>query len=389
MPNQIDSYGLQVKSNAELVTQITDALKLVYGADINVDSDSPDGQFIGIMAQVMTDMLELLLTTYNTFDPDEASGTVLDKRVAINGITRTAGTYTLTEVSITTDRSLNLVGLSDPANGTPFTVADGNGNEYYLIDNVSLTAGTTSLNFRAKNIGAVEVLQNTITNQVTITLGVTLVNNPLAPTSIGINEESDVALKIRRTKSYFLQAVGPADAILAALLEVAGVTDAVVLENDTGAPVSGIPAKSIWAIVENGDDDDVAQAIYAKKTVGCGTFGAETITVTRPNAQTIDINFDRPLYEDLYIEFAMTPIIPGRVFDLDYIKEQLVLAMQFGIGTGTDNNAVIQQLFIIEPGAIYTQVGISLTSSGYTETLGNTDKQSKFTLSVANIDILP
>jgi uncharacterized phage protein gp47/JayE len=387
MPNQIDSYGLTIKDNAELVTAITDAIKGVYGSDISVESDSPDGQLIGIIAQVMTDMLELLVTAFNTFDPDEASGTILDKRVAINGITRTAGTYTLTKVSITADRSLNLIGLSDTEQGIPFTVSDGSGNEFYLVDNESITTGTASLDFRAKDIGAVEVLQNTITNQVTITLGVTTVNNPLAATSVGLNEETDVALKIRRAKSYFLQAAGPADAVQAALLELDGVTDALVLENDTGTEADGIPANSIWAIVENGTDADIAQAIYVKKPAGCATFGGETVTVDRPNSQTIDINFDRPLNEDLYIEFTMTPKIAGQTFDEDYIKAQLVLALEFSIGAGIDNNEIIKQLFIIEPDAIYTAVGVSLTSTGYTETLDNTDKQSKFTLAVGDIDI--
>jgi hypothetical protein len=45
------------------------------------------------------------------FDPDNAVGVVLDQRVAINGIQRQAGTYTVTPITVVTSQSVNLYGL--------------------------------------------------------------------------------------------------------------------------------------------------------------------------------------------------------------------------------------------------------------------------------------
>jgi uncharacterized phage protein gp47/JayE len=390
MPNQITDNGLEIKTNTEIIEDIKTDFKSVYGDDINVDSDTPDGQMINIFSQVVTDMLELLVIVYNSFDPDEVSGVTLDQRVAMNGIKRTAGTYTMAPVSITVDRAMTLYGL-DQNTETVFTVSDGTGNEFYLETTYSFTGSfpqTQSLSFRAAEIGMVDVLQNTITNQVTITLGVTAVNNPLVATSIGINEETDVQLKIRREKSFMLPSLGASESVRATLLEVENVTDAYVFENDTNSSIGSVPAHSIWAIVENGTDEDVASAIYEKKSAGCGMYGGETYTLSRPNGQTIDVKFDRAIDEDLYIEFTLQGNSPEITFDEDYIKEQLAEQLMYALGQKANSNDIAKILFAIEPDGIYTAIGVSLTDGSYDEgPLSNTDVQHKFVVSIANITI--
>ena len=74
MTDVVDSNGLQVSSNAELVSQLTTSFQSIYGNDINVDQNSPDGQMINIFAQGGTDIRELLVQLYNSFDPDICSG---------------------------------------------------------------------------------------------------------------------------------------------------------------------------------------------------------------------------------------------------------------------------------------------------------------------------
>jgi uncharacterized phage protein gp47/JayE len=387
MPNQINDDGLEIKTNQEIIDDIVSDLKDVYGSDINTDSDSPDGQNINIFAQVITDMLEALVSVFNSFNPDNASGVILDQRVAINGISRTAGTYTIAPVSITVDRSLTLYGLDQDVEDV-FTVSDNEGNQFYLQETVALDTETASLSFRAKDIGSVEVMQNTITNQITIVLGVTSVNNPLVATSIGIDEETDGQLKMRRVKSYFLQAQSPAEAVQAALLDVDGVTDAYVFENDTGSAIGDVPAHSVWCIVENGTDEDVAAAIYGKKSAGCGMYGTESYVLDRPNGQSIEVFFDRAINEDLYIEFTIQGRTAGVTFDEDNIKEQLAALLVYGLGEQSNANDIEKIMFEIEPKAIVTAVGVSLTDGSYAEgPLSPSDIQHKLVTGTALITI--
>ena len=53
-------------------------------------------------------------------DPDQAQGRVLDQRIAINGLERKGGTYTVTPVNITVDREVSLVGLDGRKAGPGF-----------------------------------------------------------------------------------------------------------------------------------------------------------------------------------------------------------------------------------------------------------------------------
>lgn len=61
MPDIIDENGLQVKTFDEILQELKDGLRAIYGNDINLDQNSPDGQMVGIIAQVATDLRELLV----------------------------------------------------------------------------------------------------------------------------------------------------------------------------------------------------------------------------------------------------------------------------------------------------------------------------------------
>lgn len=384
MPNQIDNYGLQVNTHAETLAALTAALQAIYGTDINLDSSSPDGQNIQIFAQSVTDILELLNEINNSFDVESANGVILDQRVALNGISRKQGAFTITPISITVDRALTLPGLdADVAdiNGTGFTVADDAGNEWILATTHAFgAAGTASLSFRAKNIGLVETTLNTITNQVTVTTGVTAVNNPAAATTIGSDEESDVELKIRRINSYKLQAQNNADAVEAAILTVPAVTSALVVEDDG--------AHTIWCIVEGGAAAVIAETIYAKASSGCGLVGDdESEVVTRINGLTKTIVFDRPIVDEIYIKFTLTPKTSGLVFDETGIAADLAAALTYGLNQRATIGDVVSAMAVIEPEAFLSVMGISANNTDWYDILTPSTAQHKFLVTAAKVAI--
>ena len=338
MPDNFDETGLTTKTLTEIIEELEDDYKDIYGNDINIDQNSADGQIINIQAQEGVDLRELLSSINNGFDPDQAEGRVLDQRVALNNITRNAGTFTLVPVEITVDQALNLIGLDDqsdelvPTVSNLYTVKDDAGNEFYLLASVSIVgAGTDSYSFRAANIGAVEVLVNTITTPVTIIAGVTNINNTAGASSQGVDEETDAALKVRRRASTSISAVGYLDAIEAALQDLDNVVTAIVLENNTDVTDGdGIPPHSIWAIIEGGDNIEIGTVIYAKKSSGSGMKGAVEVEITRPNGTLFTSKFDRPIDEDLYIRFNL--VLPGGVVDTDNLKELIVENITWGVG---------------------------------------------------------
>lgn len=395
MSDLLDATGLTLKTLAELRTELEDDLKAIYGEDINVDQNSQDGQSINIYCQGGIDIREVVQRVYSSFDPDEAEGRVLDQRVGINGIERNSGTFTYVDITFTIDQSMNLVGLDDQADEVDptvtnlYTVKDDEGNEFYLLESQSIIYPTTAdltFTFRAKEIGVVEVTPLTITTPVTIIAGVLSITNTSSANSVGVDEESDYDLKIRRRGSVALPASGYLDSIEAAILNVDDVTDAVVHENDTDSvDGDGIPAHGIWCIIEGGDDDEVALAIYKKKSSGSAMKGDEEVYVPRTRNRTFLIRFDRVVNQDLYIRFSIT--YTGGVYDATYIKQQIVQYVLWEMGKDASTDAIISFVKSINEDYIITGCQISDDGISWAETYSPTSKKHKFINDTANITI--
>ncbi len=344
MPDIIDASGLQVKTAAEITASLVSGMQGIYGADINVDQNSPDGQFIGIMTQMAVDIRELAVSVNSNFDPDTALGTILDQRVTYNHITRHGGTYTVQPIDIVTNATVDLQGLDadfDNPNATGYTVQDGSGNQFILAVSTTLTAGTNTLNFRAKTIGQVSVPINTITTPVTIVLGVTSVNNSSAPVSVGATEETDAQLRTRRQQSVALATTGYLNGLLGTVLNLDGVTEAVLYENDTGVTdANGIPDHCIWLIVAGGSSADIANALYEKKSYGANMRGAITVDIPTPSGSVFTAKWDQPVAENLYIRFSIQTTVAGFGFDDTAIKNYIVANLQYGIGQYAETSSI-------------------------------------------------
>jgi uncharacterized phage protein gp47/JayE len=391
LPDLFDANGLTIKTLTELVDEGTTDFQDIYGDDINIASDTPDGQIINIQAQAGVDQRELLEKINASFDPDQAEGVVLDQRIAINGLTRNAGSFTFQNIEIITNKALSLIGLDtqiadiNPI-GNIYTVKDDEGNLFYLVESQAMTgAGTFSFAFRAANIGLVQVLPNTITTVVTVISGVVSVNNPDAVTSLGIDEESDYAVKNRRRASTSINNIANVDGLQAALANITGVTVAKVYENDTRfIDANGQIANSIWCIVEGGDPDDIAAAIYAKKTMGCATVGSEEVIVTRADGREKIIRYDIPETENIYIRFA----ISGDVVDEDYLKNSIVDNLFWEIGLGAAGSTVTSYLVSLNSRYKITQMELSADGMAWSETLDIAAITNRFVNALARITIL-
>lgn len=395
MPDIIDANGLQVKTFTEIRQDLETGLRAIYGNDINLDQNSPDGQLVGIVAQVATDLRELLVQINNSFDPDQALGRLLDERVVINNIERIGGTYTIQPISITTDRTVSLQGLdaafNDP-NGTGYTVQDNSGNRFILVDSETFTAGTYSRNFRAQQIGQVEVITGTITTPVTVVQGVTAINNPSAALEIGQREETDSQLRVRRQRSVALASNGYLNGLLGDILALDGVTAAKLYENYTDTTDGlGVPPHSTWLIVEGGANDDIAKTYYENKSYGSGMLGAVDVDIVTASGAIFTALFDRPDAADLHIRFDLKKTVPLFVFNLDTVKNYIADNLFYEIGDFAETSAVtaaaVAGIAAQGGGGVPINVEISDDGTTWVDYLAAPDPKTKWTLDVSRIAI--
>lgn len=378
MANIVDQNGVQVSTASQIYAALVAAMQSIYGPNINILPSSPDGQFLFLLAQMLADNNQLALQVNAMFDPSQAIGVLLDMRCAINGVVRNAGTYSLQNVTVVASLATTLQGL-DLYPSSPFTVADAAGNQYQLVTTYAFTGpGTQVLTFQAAQLGAVMPVINTITTIVTIQLGVTSVNNPTAATTVGIAEESDAALRVRRANSVALPSQGYYNGLFGALQDVTGVTSVNLLENDTGTTDSnGVPGNSIWAIIAGGANTDIANAIYVKRNAGCGLKGAVSETIAQGDGGSIAILFDRPTTESLFVSFTLAAIT-GTVDEV-FIRAQILATFgTYQIGQVADSTAIVAFVKGLFPNASITAAGVGPNNTTYTPTLAPTAVNYQF-----------
>jgi len=393
MPDVFNELGLQTKTLTELITELEDNYKSIYGTDINLDPNSPDGQLLNIQAQTGIDLRELLTKINAGFDRDQAEGRVLDQRLALIGIKRNGGTFTLAPVEITTDRAVNLVGLDAAADDlTPdidnlYTVKDDSGNLFYLLTSQNIiSAGTNTFSFRAAEIGDVQVSVGTITTPVTITAGVTGINNTAGASSQGQDEETDAEFRRRGEISTAITSIGYLDAIQVAISNITGVVIANVLENVTDVTDgNGIPPHSIWCIVEGGDSDEIGEVIYAKKSSGSGMKGSVTVNVPRPSGATFEAKFDRPVDADLYIRFSLS--LTGGTFDPDEIKRLIVENITWQVGADAVGSTITTYIQTLNANYQITGMQVSDDGAAWAEVVSVASTINRFVNDTARITI--
>ena len=369
-PGTIGPGGLSIPSLQDIIDYLEAGMLAIYPS-ANLNPNSPDGQWIALVAQATLDSYQLLAGTYTSFDPSQATGTNLDRDCAYNGVTRNAGTYTQQNVAVTTSGAVTLPGLDHSA--FPFTVADAQGNQYQLITTTAIpSSGTTSLLFEAALIGPIQSAPNTITVPVTILPSVTSVNNPTGPSSVGINEEADPSLRIRRANSVALPSKGYLQGLYGALLDIEGVAYAAVYENTgSSTDIYGTPGHSIWCVVDiNGSsvgtiENEVANAIYIKRNAGCGLRGNISIPITQVDGSTFNVLFDTSVAENLWVKATVVPIT-GAV-DANYIASQVLaqFANSYSIGESADSSSIVAYIKQIAPNAAVSLEGVSTNGSSW------------------------
>ncbi|MBE7853899.1 hypothetical protein GC355_21995, partial [Yersinia pestis] len=82
---QITDTGIIIDELTDIHRRLTDGFRQIYGDDINVDADTPDGQMIGLFSQEIANLNQMLAFIVQMLDPYQATGTWLEQRAMYAG----------------------------------------------------------------------------------------------------------------------------------------------------------------------------------------------------------------------------------------------------------------------------------------------------------------
>jgi uncharacterized phage protein gp47/JayE len=295
-----DSTGLHTPDYPTVLQYYIDATKAVWGDDIYLGADSKDGQYINISALAAFDCCNVAQAVYNSFSPLTAMGKSLSTQVKINGIARGVSTFSQVDLYI-----VGAVG-SVITNGI---ASDTLGQKWLLPAEVIIPiSGDITVTALAQNEGNVSAAANTVNTIFTPTRGWQSVNNPLAAVN-GAPVESDAQLRARQTLSVAQPALTVFESTVGLVATQTGVTKYRGYENYTNlVDANGIPPHSISIVVDGGDEQEIGQAIWEKKTPGTGTHGNTLVTVLDQYGTATGIEFYRPTNVTIGVNIEIEPL---------------------------------------------------------------------------------
>jgi len=319
-----DDSGLHIPTYQDILDSLLDNFRAIYGQDVYLDADAADYQYMSAIALKIHDTLQAIQISYNSRSPLTAIGAALDSVVKLNGITRLEASYSTCEVVLTGTRRISIT------NGV---VQDENGIKWDLPATVTLVAagsplGSTYLatvTATCQEIGAVTALPATITTISTPTSGWSSVTNE-ASAIPGQPIETDAQLRVRQALSVALPSQTMLAGTLAAIRSLNEVIRAEVYENPTNEidPFTGASAHSITCVVEGGVDEDIAEAIYNNRGIGCYIDGDQEVEYEDPDSGVIStMRFYRVENVPIYVKVTITKLNLYSAITPDLIKEAL------------------------------------------------------------------
>ena len=354
----IDDTGIHLPDYPAVLDHVQGIMRGIYGDDLYLEADSQDGQLCAAFASMMHDTYALCGDVYNAFSPSTAQGVGLSSVVKINGIRRKAASYSTVDLRVVGQVGTIVTG------GKAEDVA---GQKWLLPAQVVIPAeGEITVTATAEVMGDIRAAAGEITKIATPTRGWQTVNNPAAATA-GAPVEKDSELRGRQAISTAIPSQTPLEATKGAVARLSGVTRSAGYENDTNeTDERGIPAHSIAVVAEGGDTAQIAEAIFAKKTPGCGTYGTTTVSVRDEYGEPSQIRFFRATDMPVYALVTLRALSGYLSSTGDTIRKNLAAYINtLGIGEKlyvsrlyTPINAVAAETFYVESIEIGTSPGV-------------------------------
>lgn len=308
--------GIQIERLNDIVKRFEDGFKQIYGQNIDLSPNTPDGQMVGILAQIKMDIEELAENVYRQLDPDVATGTWLEQRVAYAGLMRRGASYSYL-------RSVILTGEPNTQLYAGIVVSDQNKVRWVLTSDIQLDSnGSGRADFRSEQLGSFNLAKNTTLTIETVTLGLTSAVT-FENAEVGVEEETDTQLRERFLFSRTKNAQNSAEAITAKIAALPDVKQVRVLENNTAQrDALGVEPHSIDVIVYGGNDEEIANVIYQNKGAGVGLQG-NTLTSLKKDGETRPIRFDKVSLVDIQVSMRCVRYEDFTEIDKDQIKKLL------------------------------------------------------------------
>lgn len=262
---EITDQGITGRSLNEYLADIK-TRTLAIDPNWNIEPDSPDGQRIGVDAELLANLDELAVAAFKSKDPDSSTGEALRNIGKISGVPIREATSSVAPITVAGQAGTVIPALSQVRSRVDNTV-------WLTTAAIVIGVGMTATGFATCSTpGRVLASAGDLTIIGTPFPGWSSVTNSEA--APGDDAESDEEFRARRNRSVALAGSNMLDNMIGNIANVPGVTDVVVLQNTSVSPfdADGVPYCGIAVIVNGGSDAGIGLAMYEKHNPGTPMF---------------------------------------------------------------------------------------------------------------------
>lgn len=342
--------GLTLPAESAILAGVQADMNTAWGGGMNLNLQTPQGQLAQSYTAIIGDKNAAIAYIANQVDPNNSAGRWQDAIGSIYFLERIAASGTVSNFPCN-----GQVGTIVPAGSI---VVDTAGYQYVALASGTIGAsGTVTIAFQNLTVGPIGVATGALTIYKAIS-GWESVTNPNS-FALGTLVESRADFEFRRQNSVALNAVNSPQAILANVLNTAGVLDAYVIDNPTNSAVTvgatsySVAANSVYVAAAGGTSAAIAEAIYQKKSLGCSYNGNTTYVLTDtsspagPPYPSYTIKYETPMQVPIFIavDIVNSTSLPSNIV-------ALVQAAVTAAFTGAD-------------GGVRARIGAELLASRY------------------------
>lgn len=354
--------GVIAPSTEEIKTEVQN-LFLQAWPNLNTDDATPQGQLITSLTQIIANKNAQMLYVINQFNPSNSDAPWQDAIGNLYFLERKPATATVVNCLCTGLAGTVLPGLD--SSSEPAQAQSADGQIYVCISTATIPAdGSITVQFQCTAPGPIPAPADTVNKIYRQITGWDTVNNPDSGV-MGVARENRLEYEERRKNSLALFATGSKEAVYSKVYNVSGVTDLIVVENDTSETkiVQGVELvrNSIYVCVNGGNDADIAAAVYNGKSGGCATNGSVFVPVADPTSGSVNtILFDRPQNVDVKIQVTVDAET-GLSDDVVSLIRQAVIS-NFNGTNGSERVTIGQTVYASRFYCPITAAGINIIS---------------------------
>lgn len=294
----ITEQGFIRKTREIIVSELEESYREKFGNLIDLSVYSQDGIRLNMTADVLDENWKLAESVYNAVFLTTATGVNLDRVCGQGGIVRQPAKRAIVDLEFTGED------LSEIPLGTICQTSSG--LQFITIEDGVISGTTALVKASAVEAGATGNVASLSINEIATPLvGIDSVENP-EPASLGRAIETDAELRLRYTNRG-VSGGSSAVAVQTILNNIESITTAIVYENATAyTDVDGRPPYSMEAVIEGGNNNDIANALLNNWPGGTESFGSQTATIIDNKGITRNFKYNNPTDITIYVRVEIT-----------------------------------------------------------------------------------